>query len=360
MDLNLDQLLHRAIEANASDLHLKVGAPPVMRIGGELRRMEDLLPLKPADTAGFAQSIFTQKAAIEFKELNEADFAYGRHDLGRFRVSAFRQRGSVSLVMRRVSPGVPSMERLGLPPIVRKLAAEPRGLILITGPSGSGRSTTLAAMIEHINSTRPVSIVTVEDPIEVLFPDKMAVVAQREVGVDTASFSDAVYRAMRQDADVIMLSHIVDYDTAKAAVAAAETGHLVLAAMHTADPVDTVERLINFFPAAQQKTTRIQIANLLRGVISQRLLEGTGGSGRVLATEVLVANQRVHEHVMTEAPLDSFIETIKDSEFFGMQTFDQSLLALVKQQAIDVSTALPFVRNTHEFRAKAMEAGIGV
>ncbi len=360
MDLTLDQLLHRAIEANASDLHLKVGAPPVMRIGGELRRMEDISPLKPADTAGFAQSIFTQKAAIEFKEFNEADFAYGRHDIGRFRVSAFRQRGSVSLVMRRVSPGVPSMERLGLPQIVRKLAAESRGLILVTGPSGSGRSTTLAAIIEHINTTRPVSVVTIEDPIEVLFPDKMAVVAQREVGVDTASFSDAIHRAMRQDADVIMVSHIVDQDTAQAAVAAAETGHLVLAAMHTADPVDTVERLINFFPLTQQKTARVQLAGLLRGVISQRLIDGSGGTERVLATEVLVANQRIQEHVMSAAPLESFLETIKESEFFGMQTFDQSLLALVKGRAVDVSTALPFVRNTHEFRAKAMEAGINV
>jgi twitching motility protein PilT len=242
MDVTLDQLLLRAVEANASDIHLKVGAPPVMRIGGELRRMENLPPLKPADTAGYAQSIFTQKAAIEFKEYSEADFAYGRQDLGRFRVSAFRQRGSVSMVLRRVTPGVPAMDRLGLPPVVRKLAAETKGLVLVTGPSGSGRTTTLASIVEHINATRPVSIVTIEDPIEILFPDKMAVVAQREVGVDTASYADAIHRAMRQDADVIMLSQITEQDTARAAIAAAETGHLVLAAMHTADPFLSTRR----------------------------------------------------------------------------------------------------------------------
>jgi len=196
MDVTLEQLLQRAVEANASDIHLKVGAPPVMRIGGELRRMENLPPLKPADTAGYAQSIFTQKAAIEFKEYSEADFAYGRQDLGRFRVSAFRQRGSVSMVLRRVTPGVPAMDRLGLPPVVRKLAAESKGLVLVTGPSGSGRTTTLASIIEHINATRPVSIVTIEDPIEILHFDKRAMINQREVRVDTTDFSTALRAAM--------------------------------------------------------------------------------------------------------------------------------------------------------------------
>lgn len=358
MDATLDQLLRRAVESNASDIHIKVGTPPVMRIGGELRRMEDLPILKPADTAAYAQSIFSQRAANEFKEFNEADFAYGRHDLGRFRVSAFRQRGSVSMVFRRVSPGVPSLDRLGLPPVVRKLAGESRGLVLVTGPSGSGRTTTLAGMVEHINATRPVSIVTIEDPIEVLFPDKMGVVAQREVGVDTASFAEAVERAMRQDADVIMISQIVDVDTARAAIAAAETGHLVLAAMHTADPVDTVTRFINFFSAAEQRTVRVQVSNYLKGIISQRLVDGAENSNRVLAAEVLISNNRVQEHVLNDAPLDSYIETIRESEFFGMQTFDQSFLHLVKERRIQVSTALAHVRNTHEFRAKVMEAGI--
>lgn len=360
MDATLDQLLQRAIEANASDVHFKVGAPPVMRVAGELRRMEDLEVLKPADTAAFAQSIFTQRAAVDFKEKGEADFAYGRHDLGRFRVSAFRQRGSVSLVLRRVAPGAPPLDRLGLPPVVRKLAAETRGLLLVTGPAGSGRTTTLAAIVDHINGARPVSIVTIEDPIEVLFPDKMAVVAQREVGVDTGTFSDAVRKAMRQDVDVIVVSEISDPDTARAAIAAAETGHLVLGTMHTADPVDTINRLVHMFPPNEQGTVRGQLAAYIRGVISQRLVDEAQGAGRVLAAEIMFTNNRIQEHIINNAPAESFLDTMKESEFFGMQTFDQAMLALVKNHRVNLTVALPHVRNTHEFRAKAMEAGIGV
>ncbi len=360
MDATLDQLLQRAIEANASDIHFKVGAPPVMRISGELRRMENLEVLKPADTAAFAQAIFTQRAAVDFKEKGEADFAYGRHDLGRFRVSAFRQRGSVSLVLRRVAPGAPSLDRLGLPPVVRKLTTETRGLIMVTGPAGSGRTTTLAAIVDHINGTRPVSIVTIEDPIEVLFPDKMAVVAQREVGVDTGTFSDAIRRAMRQDVDVIVVSEISDLDTARAVIAAAETGHLVLGTMHTADPVDSINRLIHLFPPNEQPIVRAQLAAHTRAIVSQRLIDDAQGAGRVLAAEILVSNNRIQEHILTSAPPESFLETMKESEFFGMQTFDQALLNLVKNHRVNLTMALPHVRNTHEFRAKAMEAGIGV
>lgn len=358
MNSNLDELLRRAVDSNASDVHLKVGSPPVIRIDGELRRMEDIPALRPTDTEAYAQSIFTQKAAVDFKERGEADFAYGRQDLGRFRVSAFRQRGSVSLVMRRVTPGVPSLERLGLPPVVRRLASESRGLLLVTGPSGSGRTTTMAALIEHINATRPVSIVTIEDPIEVLFPDKMAVVNQRELGVDTTDYATAVRRAMRQDADVIMLSEIADQEAAAAAIAAAETGHLVLAVMHTADPVETIKRLVGLFPKDAQPTVRVQIATLLRGIISQRLVESGDGTGMVLATEVLTNHGKVQEKLLAGEPVEGLLELMKESEFFGMRTFDQSLLELVKQRRVAVATALSHVRNTHEFRARALEAGI--
>ncbi len=358
MHTTIDELLHRAVEATASDIHLKVGSPPAIRIDGELMRMQDHPPLTPSDTEAYAQSIFTQKAAQMFKEKGEADFAYGRPDLGRFRVSAYRQRGSVSLVLRRVVAGVPSLERLGLPPVVTKLAAEPKGLLLVTGPSGSGRSTTIASIIEHINASRPVSIVTVEDPIEALFPDKVAVITQREVGVDVASAADAVRKATRQDADVIMISEIADTDTAAAAISAAETGHLVIAAMPTGDPGDTIDRLIGFFPPQHHPTVRAQLAILLRGVISQRLLETADGSGRVLATEILVGNHRVQERIMEGAPKEAFVDVIKDSEFFGMRTFDGSLLELVKQRRVTVATALGHVRNAHEFRARAIEAGI--
>jgi twitching motility protein PilT len=357
--MTLEDLLRRAVESNASDVHLKVGSPPVIRIAGELRRMEDLPALKPADTEAISQTIFTPRAAAEFNDKNEVDFAFGRQDLGRFRVNAYRQRGSVSIVMRRVVPGVPSLDRLGLPPIIKKLANESRGLVLVTGPSGSGRTTTMAAVVEHINANRPVSIITIEDPIEVLFPDKMAVVTQREIGVDTAGYGEAIRRAMRQDADVIMLSEIADSEAAAAAIAAAETGHLVIAAMHTADPADTITRFVNYFPTSLQRTARGQLANHRRGVVSQRLIDATTG-GRVLAAEVLTGNARIQELVNAEAPADAFLEMMRDSEFFGMQTFDQAVLNLVKQQRIAVPTALPFVRNSHEFRAKAMEAGIEV
>jgi twitching motility protein PilT len=357
MATSLEDLLKRAVDSNASDVHFKVGSPPVMRIDGELHRMQDLPSLKPNDTEAIAQAILNPRAAEAFRNENEADFAFGRSDLGRFRVNVYRQRGSVSLVMRRVLPGVPSFDRLGLPPIVRKLAAEPRGLLLVSGPSGSGRTTTAAAIVEHINATRPVSIVTVEDPIEILFPDKMAVVTQREIGVDTSGYGEAVRRAMRQDADVVMLSEINDPEGATAGLAAAETGHLVVAIMHTADPADTIGRFVDFFEPAFQKTARTRLAGLLRGVISQRLVEGTNG-GRVLACEVLTANHRVTELVTDGADREAFIEVMRESEFFGMQTFDQAFLALAKDGRVDVTTALPFVRNNHEFRARAMEAGI--
>ena len=359
MAMTLDELLRRAVEARASDIHLKVGSPPVIRVDGDLQRMSDLPALRPKDTEAIANSIFTPRAADTFAAGNEVDFAIGRQDLGRFRVNVYRQRGSVSVVMRRVVPGVPTLDRLGLPPIVRKLATEQKGLVLITGPSGSGRTTTLAAIVEHINATRPVAIVTVEDPIEVLFPDKQAVVTQREIGVDTESYAEAIRRALRQDADVLMLSEITDPETASAAIGAAETGHLVLAAMHTADPADTIQRFVNFFPTAMQGIVRSQLGAYLKGIISQRLIDSTSG-GRVLAAEVLTGNNRIAELVANDARADAFLDMMKESEFFGMQTFDQAVLNLVKEQRVDVSTALPFVRNSHEFRAKAMEAGIEV
>jgi twitching motility protein PilT len=354
----LEDLLSRAVESHASDIHLKVGSPPTIRIGGELRRMQDLPSLTPDDTAAYAERLCGPTASAKFEETGEADFAFGRHDIGRFRVSIFRQRGSVSLVLRRVEPGVPSLDRIGLPPITRRIASEARGLMLVTGPAGSGRTTSVASIVEEINSTKPVSIVTVEDPIEFLFPDKMAVVVQREVGVDTPTFSHAVRRAMRQDADVIMLSEIADTDTAMAALAAAETGHFVVGAMHTSDPAETVERFVGLFPAAERATARTLMAAHLRGVISQRLVDTADGAGRVLAAEVLTSAGRVPELIQIGAEKDAYLEAIKESEFFGMQTFDNALLALVKQGRVDVQTALPFVRNGHEFRARAMEAGI--
>jgi len=360
MDISIEELLQRTVSAGASDLHLKVGAPPTIRVAGELRRLHGLQTLRPEDTEAFGQQIFTQRAVREFKERGEADFAFGRPELGRFRVTAFRQRGSVSLVMRRVPSESASFEELGLPAVVRRLANEEKGMILITGPSGSGKSTTMAAIVDHINSTRPVSIVTVEDPIEILHPDKLAIVAQREVGVDTSDFAEAVHRAVRQDADVIVISHIGDHQTAKAAISAAETGHLVISSMHTVDPADTITRLVGYFPASEQDLVRRQLAAHLRVILSQRLLETSDGGARVLATELLTNNERVRERVLDVALTSTIDEVMKESEFFGMHTFDQTLQNLVLSRRIAVRSALPHVRNPHELRARALEAGLEV
>lgn len=360
MTSKIDDLLRRVVETGASDLHLKVGSAPVVRIDGDLRRLDDHELLKPADTEAYAAELFTQRAARDFKSAGEADFAYGRPEVGRFRVAAFRQRGSVSMVLRRVLSGTPGFEELGLPGVVRKLVENGgAGLILVTGPSGSGKTTTTAAMVDWINSNRALSIVTIEDPIEVLHPDKQAVVAQREVGVDTVDFSQAVKAAMRQDADVIVISEIDDHDTAKAAISAAETGHMVISSMRTTDPADTVNRLVGYFPTPEQGMVRSQLASLVKGIVSQRLLETAAGGGQVLATEVLTTNERVQEWVLSGGAVGALADVIRESEFFGMQTFDQAILKLVLGRNVAVGIALPHVRNGHELRAKAIEAGLG-
>lgn len=358
METGIEELLQRAVSAGASDLHLKVGSPPVVRVAGELRRLHGVASLRPDDTEAIAQVVFTQRAVKEFKERGDADFAFGRPDLGRFRVTAFRQRGSISLVMRRVPSDSLNFEELGLPPILRRLASEPKGLLLVTGPSGSGKTSTMSAMIDHINSTKPVSIVTVEDPIEVLHPDKLAVVAQREVGVDTATFAEAIQRAVRQDADVIAVSHIDDFETARAAIGAAETGHLVISSMHTVDPADTITRLVGYYPVSEQALARRQLAAHLRAIISQRLLETTDGGSRVLATELLTNNERARDRILDGTLTSSLDEVLKESEFSGMHTFDQTLQTLVLSRRISVRSALPHSRNPHELRARALEAGL--
>jgi len=359
MPIVIDDLLRRVVERNASDLHLKVGSPPVIRVDGELERLDEFEPLKTTDTEALAAELFTARAARDFKAAGQADFAYGKPDLGRFRVAAFRQRGSISMVMRRVVPGSPDFEELGLPTAVRKLIEnETPGIVLVTGPSGSGKTTTVASMVDWINENRAISIVTIEDPIEVLHPDKKAVVAQREIGVDTLDYASAVKAAMRQDADVIVLSEIGDQETARAAITAAETGHLVISTMRTSDPAETITRLVGYFPTSQHQMVRSQLGGLLKGIVSQRLLESINGSGLVLATEVLVNNERVQEWIMSEQPTATLQELIRESEFVGMQTFDQSILRLVLSRHVDIDTALPHVRNGHQLRAKAMEAGL--
>ena len=356
MTASIDDLLAKAVEVGASDLHLKVGSPPVFRIDGELH-ITNLPTLRPADTEGYAGTLMTTKATADFDASNEADFAFGRQDIGRFRVNVFRQRGSVSLVLRRVSPTSFTFDELGLPPILAKLSAEKRGLVLVTGPTGSGKTTTMAAMVEEINTTRRAHIITIEDPIEVLHADRESIIAQREVGVDTADYHEAVRRAMRQDPDVIIVGEIRDPETVKAAMQAAETGHLVISSMHTADATETINRIVDFFPPYQQKQIRLSLAAVLRGVVSQRLLEAVDG-GRVLAVEVLTMNGRVFDRMVDEDQSHTLVDVIKESEFYGMQTFDQAILELFRTGKISQPTGLANASNPHDFRVKVDQLGL--
>lgn len=357
MDHPIDELLASALEKGASDVHLKVGSPPIARAQGSLKRLEGFNSLRPDDTERYAREIFTPKAEADFDEKGVADFAYGTKELGRFRVSAFRQRGSVSLVLRSVVPGSKSFAELGLPRIVEKVLGGRSGLIIVTGRSGSGKTTTMAAMLDWINSRHSKAILTIEDPIEVLHPDKESVVVQREIGVDTPDVASAVRSAMRHDVDVILISELNDAAAAKAAVDAAETGRLVITSMRTTDPAETVGRLVSMFPDSDKGAVRSQLASHLQAIVSQVLIE-TSDAGHVLACEVLTNSERSQEWILSGDEGSSLVDILKDGGFYGMQTFDQALLRHVVDKKVAIDAALPHVRNTHEVRAKAMEAGI--
>lgn len=359
MSNDIDALLRRAVAVDASDIHLKVGSSPIVRTQGELRRLEEFDSLRPDDTEKYAEALFNEKAAENFAVHGTADFAYGRQELGRFRVTAFRQRGSVSLVLRRVQAGSRSFAELGLPRITERMASANSGLVLITGPSGSGKTTTVSSMLDWINSNKTRAILTIEDPIEVLHPDKNSAVVQREVGVDTPDMHTAVRSALRHDVDVIMLSEIADYETARAAINAAETGHLVISTMRTQDPAETVARFVSLFPEAQQPVARSMLAGQLQAVISQLLLEATSGE-RVLACEVLTNNERSQDWMKHGGDASALVEILKEGGFHGMQTFDQAFVKAVSDKVVDIETVLPYSRNVHELRAKVMASDIAV
>src|SRR3954452_10812348 len=295
MALKIDDLLRVACSHNASDLHLKVGAFPVMRIGGELHPVADAPRLKPEDTLDMAFSMMTNRQKQRFKEYSEVDIGYGVSGLGRFRANIFQQRGTVGMVVRVIPDNTRSTTDLGLPPVIEKIADEQRGLILVTGATGSGKSTTLAALIDRINSARSGHIVTIEDPIEFLHRDKRSFVTQREVDVDTRSFAEALRGALRQDPDVILVGEMRDLETIETALTAAETGHLVLSTLHTLDATETIARIVSAFPPHQQKQIRLQLGSVLKGVVSQRLVPRADGKGRVASVEVLLATARVRE-----------------------------------------------------------------
>lgn len=356
MENKVDALLKRAVDHGASDIHLKVGSAPIVRIDGALRRLDGYDPLRPGDIEAFAEAMFPEKARSEFEETGSTDFAYGRHDLGRFRATAFRQRGSVSMVLRRVVPGSKSFSELGLPKAMERIVSSKAGLVLVTGPSGSGKTTTMASIIDWINSNQGRAILTIEDPIEVLHPDKRSVVVQREVGVDTADMATAIRVAMRHDTDVIMVSEITEPEVARAAIDAAETGHLVVSSMRTSDPADTISRLVAMFPESQRAVVRSQLAAQVKAVISQILVDA-GEMGQVLACEILTGSERAQEWIVGGEEASFLVEVIKEGGFHGMQTFDQALLNHIIGGAVKIDDALPYTRNSHEVRAKAQASG---
>ena len=353
MSPKIDDLLLMASSHGASDLHLKAGSFPVMRIGGELHTIADAPRLKPEDTLDMAFAIMSNRQKQRFKEASEVDIAYGVSRLGRFRANIFQQRGSVSIVLRVIPDNPKSSSELGLPPVIDRIADERRGLILVTGATGSGKSTALAAMLDRINATRSGHIVTIEDPIEFLHPDKRAFISQREVDVDTRSFAEALRGALRQDPDVILVGEMRDHETIETALTAAETGHLVLSTLHTLDATETVTRIVSSFPSHQQKSVRIQLAAILRAVISMRLVRAAKGAGRVPAVEVMVSTGLIRDYIINEEKSAMIREAIAaGTSQYGMQTFDQSLFHLFQSGLISIEEALRNASNADEFRMR--------
>ena len=353
MAVKIDDLLRIATGHHASDLHLKVGAFPVMRIGGELHPVENAPRLKPEDTLDMAFSIMSNRQKQRFKEVSEVDIGYGVSGLGRFRANIFQQRGTVSIVLRVIPDHNKSVAQLGLPPVIEKIAEERRGLILVTGATGSGKSTTLAAMIDCINSTRGGHIVTIEDPIEFLHRDKQSFITQREVDVDTRSFAEALRGALRQDPDVILVGEMRDHETIETALTAAETGHLVLSTLHTLDATETITRIVSSFPSHQQRSVRLQLAGILKAVISMRLVRAAKGAGRVPAIEVLVSTAFIRDHIINEEKTYMIREAIAaGTSQYGMQTFDQSLFRLLHAGLITQEEALHNATNADEFKMR--------
>ena len=346
MDLN--GLLRHAVELGASDIHLKVDRPPVLRRDGGLMPL-DVPPLDEGALEAILEHIGKRSAERlqRFRETGDLDIAYQEEDLPRFRVNAYRQRGAISFAFRVIPRQVPTLEQLGLPPVVRTLAEEHRGLILVTGATGSGKTTTLAAMIDHMNKTRSQHVITIEDPIEVLHPDQECIVNQREIGLDTTDFGQALRRALRQDPDVILIGELRDAETAQTALQAAEPGHLVLSTLHTIDAAETVGRMVEFFPPEKQEVIRAILAGVLRGVVSQRLLPKLDG-GRVAAVEVMVMNARIAD-LIREGRADEITDAVAEGEYFGMQTFTQALIGLVLSGAVDRDVAANAATHRHDF-----------
>ncbi|HLY50877.1 MAG TPA: PilT/PilU family type 4a pilus ATPase [Solirubrobacteraceae bacterium] len=348
----LDPALRWIVENEGSDLHLKVRSLPLARINGALQRMDQWEVLTNEDTERVVREMLADHPdkMAEFDTDNEVDFSHAVSGLARFRVNAFRQRGTVSIVMRVIPYGVRTVQELGLPPVISELADEERGLILLTGTTGSGKSTTLAAIIDHINETRSAHIVTIEDPIEYLHKDRSSIINQREVGMDTVSFSRAMRRVLRQDPDVILIGEMRDEETVRTALSAAETGHLVLSTVHTLDAPESVNRIIDFFQPHEQQQARAMLAGTLRGVVSQRLVPTRDGSGRVAVCEILRMTGRARDMILDPEQTGNLREVISEGEYYGMQTFDQALLKHYQAGRVSMEDALRVASSPHDFK----------
>ena len=348
----LESLLRYAVEHSASDIHLKVGSPPVVRIDGALIHVPGTPKLTPAELEKVSMEL-TEHVPVrrdELRDNGETDLAFPFRGVGRFRVNIFRQRGSASVVMRLVPNTIPELESLGLPEVVRTLAEEERGIVLVTGTTGSGKSTTMASMIDHLNRNHNRHVLTIEDPIEFLHSDKRSIINQREIGNDTEDFSTALRRLLRQDPDVIMIGEIRDAETIETALNAAETGHMVLSTLHTLNATETINRIIGLFPPHLQQQVRAMLASTLRGVISQRLVPRIDGTGRLAAVEVLVTTGRARDMILDPAETSRIHEVIREGEYDGMQSYDQALYNLVMKGLVSVDEAMRAATSKHDFK----------
>ena len=351
--VNLNDLLKIAVKRGASDLHLKVGSVPMLRLLGELTPAPGGSRLTHADLMAAVSAVLPTDVRDAFADSHEVDLAYSVAGLGRFRCNTFQQRGTVGMVFRVIPMRVPSIEQLLLPSVLTRIASEERGLVLVTGTTGSGKSTTLAAMIDHVNSTRTSHVMTIEDPIEYLHRDKRSIISQREVGLDTRSFSHALRSALRQDPDVILVGEMRDFETIETALLAAETGHLVFSTLHTLDATETINRIISVFPPHQQQQVRSQLASVTKAVVSQRLVPKADGTGRAPAVEVMVSTAFIRDCIVDAGKTHLIRDAIaQGTSQYGMQTFDQSLFRLCEKEIISTEEALRWATNVDEFVMK--------
>lgn len=351
--MDLRELLEYMSKQEASDLHMKAGSPPVIRVDGRLRVLKGRPSLSPEELKEAVTQLMTKSQLEYFASAKEIDFAIGVSKLGRFRVNVFMQRGSVAVAMRAIPMTIRDIDSLSLPPIIKELSLRPRGLVIVTGTTGSGKSTTLASMIEHINTNASKNVITIEDPIEFLFRDKESVISQRELGNDTESFATALKHVMRQDPDVILIGEIRDKATMDTAIQAADTGHLVMTTLHTLNAVETVNRIISFYPPHQHQHIRVLLAATLAGIICQRLLPRADGKGRIPGVEVMISTATVREYLLDELRTRSIQTAIEEGGIqYGMQTFDQSIMGLYKDGLITYEDAIESVSNPDEFNLK--------